>query len=453
MCRQRATIWGCLLALGDDLSIWLIVPFALLLLCIAVLPLATPAWFENLRNKALVAAVFGVPVLVYLLLQQGHAGRESVLGTAEEYVSFIVLLLALFTISGGIYLTGDPLGTPRNNLVFLGVGAALANFVGTTGAAMLLVRPLLRANSERTRVRHIFIFLVFVVCNTGGLLTPLGDPPLFLGFLNGVSFTWTLRLWPQWLLVNGLLLAVFFVMDTYYYRKEPATAIAADKAEYVPIRLLGKVNIVLLGGVLAAVVLSEPLARLGESVHFPFLRELIMLAMVALSLRYGPAEPRSLNRFSWAPIAEVAIVFAGIFATMVPALALLEAHGDELGLTLPWQYFWATGMLSGVLDNAPTYLTFTSAAQGYLGIPTTGGLMSAQTTPGFAAAPAAFLAAISCGAVFMGALTYIGNAPNFMVRSIAEEHGVRMPHFFHYMAWSGVVLLPVFALVTAVFFL
>ena len=440
------------MTLGDDLGLWLIAPFAGMLFCIAVLPLAAPKWFEVLRNKALVAAVFGIPVIVYLVLRQGHPGRESVLATAEEYVSFIVLLLALFAISGGIYLTGDPLGTPRNNLVFLAVGAVLANFVGTTGAAMLLVRPLLRANSERTKVRHIFIFLIFIVCNLGGLLTPLGDPPLFLGFLNGVSFTWTLRLWPQWLLVNGLILAVFFVMDTYYYRKEPAAAIAADEAEFVPIRLLGKVNILLLGGVIAAVVLSQPLAEMGKALHFPFLRELVMLAMVALSLRYGPAEPRILNRFSWEPIGEVAIVFAGIFATMVPALAILEAHGHELGLTLPWQYFWTTGVLSGVLDNAPTYLTFTSAAQGYLGIPTTGGLMSAQTMPGFAAAPAAFLAAISCGAVFMGALTYIGNAPNFMVRSIAEEHGVSMPNFFHYMAWSAVVLLPVFVLVTVVFF-
>jgi Na+/H+ antiporter NhaD/arsenite permease-like protein len=301
-------------------------------------------------------------------------------------------------------------------------------------------------------VRHIFVFLIFVVCNLGGLLTPLGDPPLFLGFLNGVSFTWTFRLAPQWLLANALVLAVFFALDTYYYRKEPRSAIVADAAEYVPIRLLGKVNLLFLAGVIAAVVFSAPLASLGEALHFPFLREVIMLAMVGLSLRYGPAEPRRLNRFAWAPIGEVAIVFAGIFATMVPALAILEARGDELGLTLPWQYFWTTGVLSSFLDNAPTYLTFTAAAQGFFGVPTTGGLMSPEVIPGFAAAPAAFLAAISCGAVFMGANTYIGNAPNFMVRSIAEGHGVPMPNFFHYMAWSGVVLLPVFAIVTAVFF-
>jgi Na+/H+ antiporter NhaD/arsenite permease-like protein len=375
------------------------------------------------------------------MLEFDALGRHTVLTTAEDYFSFIVLLLALFAISGGIYLTGDPLGTPRNNLTFLGVGAVLANFVGTTGAAMLLVRPLLRANSERTKVRHIFVFLIFVACNLGGLLTPLGDPPLFLGFLNGVSFTWTLRLAPQWLLANSLVLAIFFVLDTYYYRKEPLSAIVADEAEYVPIRLLGKINILFLGGVIAAVVFSAPLAALGESVHFPFLREVIMLAMVALSLRYGPAEPRRLNRFAWAPIGEVAIVFAGIFATMVPALAILEAHGDELGLTLPWQYFWASGGLSSFLDNAPTYLTFLALAQG-LGLPAEVVGVTDRV-----------LVAISLGAVFMGANTYIGNAPNFMVRSIAEGHGVPMPNFFHYMAWSAVVLLPVFAIVTVVFFL
>ena len=440
------------MTLGEYLSPWLILPFAGLLLCIAVLPLATPKWFDSLRNKALVAAVFGVPVVAYVMLEFDSLGRHTVLTTAEDYVSFIILLLALFAISGGIYLTGDPLGTPRNNLAFLGVGAVLANFVGTTGAAMLLVRPMLRANSERTLVRHIFVFLIFVVCNLGGLLTPIGDPPLFLGFLNGVSFTWTLRLAPQWLLANSLVLAIFFVLDTYYYRKEPLSAIVADETEYVPIRLIGKINMLFLAGVIAAVVLSAQLAAVGESLHFPFLREVIMLAMVGLSLRYGPAEPRRLNQFTWAPIGEVAIVFAGIFASMVPALAILEARGDELGLTLPWQYFWSTGVLSSFLDNAPTYLAFTAAAQGFLGVPTTGGLMSPDVMPGFAAAPAAFLAAISCGAVFMGAITYIGNAPNFMVRSIAEEHGVPMPNFFHYMAWSAVVLLPVFAIVTVVFF-
>ena len=440
------------MTIGDALSPWLIVPFGGLLLCIAVLPLATPTWFERLRNKALVAALFGVPVLVYLALQFGASGRERILTTAEDYFAFIVLLAALFTISGGIYLTGDPLGTPRNNLTFLAVGAVLANFVGTTGAAMLLVRPLLRANSERTRSRHIFVFLIFVVCNIGGLLTPLGDPPLFLGFLQGISFFWTLRLFPQWLLATSLTLLAFWLVDTYYYRREPVSAIVADEAEYVPLRLLGKVNLVFLGGVLVAVLVSGPLARFGEMVHVPFMRDLVLLALIALSLRFGPAEPRRLNRFTWGPIAEVAIVFAGIFATMVPALAILEARGADLGVTAPWQFFWASGALSSFLDNAPTYLTFSALAQGLTGVTDAAGLMGTQVVPALGVAPAAFLAAISCGSVFMGANSYIGNAPNFMVKSIAEEHGVAMPHFFHYMAWSGAVLLPIFALETVLFF-
>ena len=445
--------------LGDSLSVWLILPFVGLLLCIAVLPLAAPVWFERLRNKALVAAAFGVPVVVYLVVAQGVLGREKVLATAEDYFSFIILLTALFTISGGIYLTGDPLGTPRNNLAFLAVGALLANLVGTTGAAMLLVRPMLRANSERTHTRHVFVFLIFIVCNIGGALTPLGDPPLFLGFLQGVSFFWTLRLIPQWLVAGGLTLLVFWLVDSYYYRKEPLSALVADETEYVPLRLLGKVNFLFLGGVLLAVLASGPLARAGHAVHLPLLSEAVMVAMIALSLRFGPSQPRRLNRFSWGPIGEVAIVFAGIFAAMVPALAILEARGDEVGLSTPWQYFWASGLLSSFLDNAPTYLTFTSMAQGLLGVHSTAGLMNPQVAPvvGYAPAigyaPAAFLAAVSCGAVFMGANSYIGNAPNFMVKSIAEEHGVDMPHFFHYMAWSAVVLLPIFAVVTVLFFL
>ena len=440
------------MSLGDLLSPWLIAPFAGLLLCIAVLPLAVAKWFDRLRNKALVAALFGVPVLAYLALQFGALGRERILTTAGDYLSFIVLLAALFTISGGIYLTGDPLGTPRNNLTFLAVGAVLANFVGTTGAAMLLVRPLLRANSERTRSRHIFVFVIFIVCNIGGCLTPLGDPPLFLGFLQGIGFFWTLRLFPQWVVATGLTLLVFWLVDTYYYRQEPLSAIVADEAEYVPVRLIGKINLVFLGGVLLAVLLSGPLARVGQAVHVPFLRDLTLLVLIALSLRFGPGEPRRLNRFTWGPIMEVAIIFAGIFATMVPALAILEARGADLGVTAPWQYFWASGALSSFLDNAPTYLTFSALARGVTGVPNAAGLMSQHVVPALGVAPAAFLAAISCGSVFMGANSYIGNAPNFMVKSIAEEHGVDMPHFFHYMAWSGAVLLPIFAIVTLIFY-
>lgn len=440
------------MALGDELSPWMIGPFIGLLLCIAILPLAAGEWFEKNRNKALVAALFGAPVVIYLLVGFGAEGRETIGDTLHEYISFIVLLTALFTISGGMYLSGDPLATPRNNITFLAVGAVLANFIGTTGAAMLLIRPVLRANAERTHMRHTVIFLIFVVCNIGGLLTPLGDPPLFLGFLRGVDFFWTLRLFPQWALTVGLVLLVYAAFEVRAFRREPPRAVEADRAEYVPIRMHGKINALFLAGVICATLASAPLADAGEAIGFPFLREAIMVAMIVCSLKLGPARPRELNRFSWAPIQEVAIIFAGIFAAMVPALAILEARGDELGLTQPWQYFWATGALSSFLDNAPTYLTFTSTAQGLLGVPDTAGLMSTTVVPSVGAAPSAFLAAISCGAVFMGANSYIGNAPNFMVKSIAEESGIAMPHFFGYMGYSALVLLPVFALVTLIFF-
>jgi Na+/H+ antiporter NhaD/arsenite permease-like protein len=439
--------------LGDELSPWLIGPFIGLLLCIAILPLAAGGWFEKNRNKALVAALFGVPVVVYLAVAFGAEGRESLGHTLHEYISFIVLLTALFAISGGVYLTGDPLATPRNNITFLFVGAVLANFIGTTGAAMLLIRPVLRANSERTHMRHTVIFLIFIVCNVGGLLTPLGDPPLFLGFLRGVDFFWTLRLLPQWAMAVGLVLLVYAFFEVRAYRREPAQAVAADEAEYVPIRILGMLNVLFLAGVIGAVLASQPLADAGDAIGFRYLREAIMVAMIVLSLKVGPRRPRELNHYSWGPIEEVAIIFAGIFAAMIPALEILEARGDELGLTQPWQYFWATGTLSSFLDNAPTYLTFTATAQGLLGVPDTAGLMSTSVVPSVGSAPAAFLAAISCGAVFMGANSYIGNAPNFMVKSIAEESGIAMPHFFGYMGYSALVLLPVFALVTLVFFI
>ncbi len=380
-------------------------------------------------------------------------GREQVLVTAEDYFSFIVLLAALFTVSGGIHLTGNLLGTPFTNTVFMMVGAVIASFIGTTGAAMLLVRPLLRANSERHHTVHIFVFTIFVVCNIGGLLTPLGDPPLFLGFLNGVDFTWTFRLWPEWLLVNSVVIVIFFALDTYVYRKrETPFDKDLDVVDYVPLGVKGALNVAFLAGVVLTVALSTHINAVGTALHIPFLREIIMIALMVLSLRVGSQEGRSLNQFTWGPIREVAIIFAGIFAAMVPALALLEANGSALGLKEPWHFFWATGGLSSVLDNAPTYLSFTSAALGYLGIDgNIGSLMAAQPTPPTGQVPADFLAAISLGAVFMGAMTYIGNAPNFMVKSMAEEQGIRMPSFFGYTAYAALILLPLFAVVTLVF--
>lgn len=438
--------------LGEGLSLWWIAPFVVMVLAIAVLPMAAPRWYERNRNKALVAAVLGVPVVLYLVVGGGAAGRDEVVSSVEDYASFIALLASLFVVAGGIYVTGNLRCTPFRNLGFLAGGAVLASFIGTTGAAMVCIRPILRANAERRYVKHVVIFAIFVICNIGGLLTPLGDPPLFLGFLGGVDFTWTLSLLPQWALALGLTLAVFYVLDRRQYRRESAEAIDADIAERVPLGLDGKINLLFLAGIVGAVLASRPLEAAGAAVHIRFLRELVMLAMAVLSLRFGPREARRLNRFSWAPITEVAIVFAGIFATMIPALAILRVHGGDLGISQPWQYFWLSGGLSSFLDNAPTYLTFTALAQGLVGASSLSGLMSSTAVAGVVATPAAFLAAVSCGSVFMGANSYIGNAPNFMVKSIAEEHGVKMPSFFGYMMYSGAVLVPVFLVVTLVFF-
>ena len=438
--------------LGRQLGLWTLAPFGCVLVAIAVLPIVADRWFQRDRNKALVAAIFAVPMLTYLVARFGDTGLHAAATTGQDYVSFIILLLALYTISGGIYLTGNLVATPRTNLAFLGVGTVLGGFVGTMGASMLLIRPLLRANSERVHSRHTIVFFIFLVCNVGGLLTPLG-PPLFLGFLKGVPFSWTLHLWPQWLLVTGLTLLAYLALETYHHRREPREALDADQADYVPMRLKGKINLLLFVLVIVAVLFSSPLSRAGESIHFPFAREAILVVLTVVSLKLGPRGPRAANHFRWAPMAEVAVLFAGIFATMIPALALLQARGGTTGLTGPWQYFWASGGLSAFLDNAPTYLAFASAAQGQVGATTIGGLTAVHVVPGLGFAPAQFLAAISCGASMMGAITYIGNAPNLAVRAIAEHSGLKMPSFLGYMGYSLAVLGPVFAIVTAVFFL
>jgi Na+/H+ antiporter NhaD/arsenite permease-like protein len=439
--------------LGGQLGFWTLAPFACMLIAVAVMPLVCERWFDCNRNKGIVAFVLGAPTVIYLIVRFGHLGLELSAETAKEYVSFIVLLLSLFAISGGIYLSGNLVAKPRNNLAFLAIGAVLASFIGTMGASMVLIRPLLRANSERTHAKHTVVFFIFAVSNVGGLLTPLGDPPLFLGFLRGVPFAWTFRLWAEWLLVVALVLAAYMAFEAYYYRKEPPGALRMDAADYVPMRLKGSINLLFLALVIVTVLFSGPLNRAGEDIHFPFIREVILVLLAVLSLKLGPRGARKSNHFHWSPIIEVSVLFAGIFATMIPALALLQARGGEFGLNQPWHYFWASGGLSSFLDNAPTYLAFTSVAQGQVGVDTVGALTSAQVLPSLGFSPAAFLAAISCGAVMMGAMTYIGNAPNFAVKCIAEKSGLKMPSFFGYMGYSVAVLIPIFAVVTAVFFL
>jgi len=398
-------------------------PFAGLLLAIALLPLLLPRLWRRLEFQAIIAVAFALPVASFYLKHAPAALAYSI----THYVSFVVLIAALFVISGGIGISGVFKNTPAGNACLLGFGAVLANFIGTTGASMVLIRPLLLANAYRKHHAHLVICFIMFGSNIGGLLTPLGDPPLFLGFLSGVPFFWTLKLFPIWLFAVVLLLVCFFLTDRYFCARESAFA-ERDALAPMPLRLKGKRNLGLLLAVLSAMFMPTPW------------RELLMAGAGCLSFFVTPREYHEENDFSFTPILEVAILFFGIFVTMVPALAILEHRGGELGVGEPWQFFWLTGFFSSFLDNAPTYLTFVALGQG-LG----------QTGPHLAL-PEPILAAISVGAVFFGANTYIGNAPNFMVRSIAVELGWKMPTFFGYMARVAVFLIPLFILVTLLFF-
>lgn len=405
--------------------IWSVIPFVLLLLAIAFVPLAFERFWSNNRNKAIVAALFSVPALIILFKIE----PELLFHSMREYFSFVCLLGSLFVISGGISITGDLKARPLTNVLYLLIGAVLANFIGTTGASMLLIRSLLATNSERRHVWHIPFFFILVVSNCGGLLTPLGDPPLFLGYLRGVPFFWTLKLLPIWFVSVGFLLAVFYIFETIAYRKEAKKDIALDSAEVRPLKVHGRCGALFLAGVILAVFAEAPI------------REGLMILMTVLSLVFGSKAARRNNRFNWHPIEEVAILFAGIFITMAPALAILHQIGPSLGVDRPWEFFWMTGSLSGFLDNAPTYLTFFTLAQGIAG--------SGDTVAGV---NAQILMAISAAAVLMGANTYIGNGPNFMVKSIADHHGVKMPSFFGYFFRALAVMAPLYLLITFLFF-
>ncbi|HSA95612.1 MAG TPA: sodium:proton antiporter [Acidobacteriota bacterium] len=410
--------------LGQTMSPWTIVPFVGLLLSIALLPLRAPRFWESHKNKGLVAFLWSLPIAVYFIFNAPH---ELVL-SMKDYVSFLLLLTALFIISGGIVLKGDLKATPEVNTLFLLVGAVLANFVGTTGASMLLIRPLLQTNSERKHTIHVPIFFIFLVSNIGGLLTPLGDPPLFMGFIKGVPFFWTLRLLPLWALMVSGVLIVFYILDGARYRQEENRDLIRDRRRVVPLSLTGTVNFLWLAGVVAGVFLPFPA------------REGVLVLMTVLSLLTTRRQCRVDNKFTYNPIIEVAVLFAGIFVTMVPALLILSSRASELGIARPWHFFWTAGSLSSFLDNTPTYLAFFSMAQG-LGL--NGPVMGIPTL---------MLMAISAGAVFMGANSYIGNGPNFMVKCIAEEYKLKMPSFFGYMAYSIAILVPLYVVVTLVFF-
>jgi len=442
--------------------IWAL-PFAALLACIAIFPLAPAlsAWWEHNRNKLLVSAGLALLTCLYVALRgYGFAGSAPGLpavfsvfhhAVISDYLPFVILLFSLYSISGGVRLTGDLPAHPWTNCAFLLVGAVLASFIGTTGAAMLLIRPLLQVNRERQYVKHTVVFFIFLVCNIGGSLLPIGDPPLFLGYLRGVPFLWTLHAIGPWMFSVALVLAIYFVMDTLAYRKETPAAIQLDETQIAPLRMRGRRNLFFLAGVVLAVAVLVPGTSLPGTglVVPPYLREVVLLALAGASLALTPKIIHAENHFNFGAIQEVACLFIGLFITMQVPMEILKAAGDSLAINTPAKFFWLSGMLSSFLDNAPTYAVFFELA-GATHPPGAELLHNVSTATGSIAVKE--LLAISCGSVFMGANSYIGNGPNFLVKSIADHHGVKMPSFFGYMVYSGAILIPTFILVTFVFF-
>ena len=443
---------------GSELSVLWGVPFAGLLLSIALLPLLAPFFWHHHFGKITAAwsLVFLLPFA--LIYGPGLAGTSFMHALLAEYLPFIFLLTALFTVAGGIHIRGNLHGSPGLNTAILAIGAVLASVMGTTGASMLLIRPLIRANDNRSHKAHVVVFFIFIVSNAGGSLTPLGDPPLFLGFLKGVDFFWTVsHIFPETLFLIGSLLAIFYALDMWFYHQREEVKPLDPTPDTRSIGFDGAANFWLLGGVAGLVLLSglwkSPVVFniAGTDVGLPgVVRDAGLLAITLLSLKITSAKVHDDNQFSWGPMLEVAKLFAGIFLTIIPVIAMLKAGTDGPfgavvsavtradGSPNPAMYFWATGLLSSFLDNAPTYLVFFNTA---------GGDPQALMTT-FAGT----LAAISAGAVFMGANTYIGNAPNLMVKAIAEDRGVNMPSFFGYMLWSGGVLIPLFIIMTFIWF-
>ncbi|MDY5496530.1 MAG: sodium:proton antiporter [Anaerobutyricum sp.] len=447
-------------SLGNSLPIWSCIPFAGMLLSIAIFPLIREDWWD--KSKPFVVLFWSLLFLIPFGIAYGpHVAAEHLVEvTLGDYLTFIVLLFGLFCVAGNISLQGDLAGTPKINVLLLFIGTLLSSWIGTTGASMLMVRPIIRANKWRSRKVQIMVFFIFLISNIGGCLTPVGDPPLLMGFMNGVDFFWSLHLLPVMALNVVILLTLFYFIDTRAYRKDIADGFKPElrsEKDRVKLHLEGAHNIIFLLMIVGGVILSGVLpasfpvfakgpALMGTTLSFASIIEIVLILLAAfLSFRTTGREVRANNHFTWDAIKEVAILFIGIFITMIPALLILKARGADLGLTQPWQFFWITGTLSSFLDNTPTYLVFftTAASLGF-----TSGV---QTLTSFI--PATILMAISCGAVFMGANTYIGNAPNFMVRSIAEENGIKMPSFFGYMLWSLSCLIPVFFIDMLIFFL
>lgn len=425
---------------------WAMIPFAMMLLSIAVMPLAAEKWWHSNLHKLYVSFALAIAAGIYLAVN--GMGAELLHQMLYDYMPFIVLLGALFIVTGGIRIEGNVAATPAANVSVLCSGFVLASFMGTTGAAMLLIRRLIEINRRRTYKTHTILFFIALVANCGGILTPLGDPPLFLLYLRGADFFWFMNLAPQWLFAGGLLMIIYYFTDRYYYAKEPAEARLKPAKGSSKIRIVGKRNILLLVGIVLTVSLVNHsyIPAMGDPeapVFMRFLREIVLVIIAVASLAVTGRGIRRANNFSWEPITEVAVLFVGIFATMTPALIYLNANAASLGLTHPWHFFYGTGALSQFLDNAPTALAFHTVATG---LPHVDGVRY------IADVPEPLLAAISLGAVFFGAMTYIGNGPNFMVKSIAEQSDIRMPSFFGYMAkFSLIILLPVYVLTQLIF--
>lgn len=443
---------------------WLCIPFAALLACVAILPLTAGEWWEEHRLHAVLvfSLLFAVPFgFLYGAGESLEVVLEAVL---NDYLSFIVMLFGLFCVAGNITFTGDLAGSPAVNIILLTLGTLLSSVIGTTGSSMLLVRPVLKMNSWRRRKSHIMVFFIFLVSNMGGCLSPLGDPPLLMGFMRGIPFLWSLHLFPMLFFNMIILLTVFYHLDMKNYRQDVAEGLRPDISKPgTEVALAGTHNIIFLLMIITGVILSGTLPNMPafldeegavRGIHvfrevtltWPTVIEIVLILTAALlSFKTTPVSIRTANHFTWGPIREVAELFIGIFITMQPALMILKVLGPKLGLTQPFQLFWVTGLLSSFLDNTPTYLVFLTTA-GTLG--STEGILTTLGT-----IPVNLLTAISCGAVFMGAVTYIGNAPNFMVKSISDENGIRMPSFFGYIFWSIRFLIPVFILDMLLFFL
>ena len=430
----------------QQIEIWALIPFVLMLLSIAIMPLIAEKWWDKNTNKLLVAVVLSIPASWYLITNGLSDKLEHQI--LFDYIPFIVLLGALFVVTEGIVIRGNIQARPRNNTILLALGYFLASFIGTTGAAMLLIHVILDVNRVRTHKTHTILFFIALVANCGGILSPLGDPPLFLLYLRGAEFTWFLNLLPEWAFVGATLLLIYFFLDRrLYYKEEKTEIIMADFRESKLLTLKGKLNVVYLIGVILSVLYlnSSYIPQMGEHdapIYIKYLREIVLIALSALSLITTRKSIRTANHFSWAPILEVAYIFIGIFITMTPALLFLSANAQKLGITEPWQFYYSSGMLSAFLDNSPTAVAFHTVAQN---LASEGGVLVAGVQE-------VLLKAIAMGAVFFGAMTYIGNGPNFMVKAIAEQEGVKMPSFFGYIfKFSLKILLPVYILAQIIF--